>query len=62
MKVLLDRICRENGIEHLLTEPGSRTTTGKIERFHCSLRAGSRTPDRKNPKVSGQGRVTRRSL
>ena len=41
MKVLLDRSCRENGIEHLLTEPASRTTTGKIERFHYSLRAGS---------------------
>src|SRR3712207_9227726 len=33
------RICRENGIEHLLTAPRSPTTTGKIERFHRSLRA-----------------------
>lgn len=28
-----------NGIEHLLTQPRSPTTTGKIERFHRSLRA-----------------------
>jgi transposase InsO family protein len=39
VEVLFDRICRENGIDHLLTQPGSPTTTGKIERFHRSLRA-----------------------
>jgi transposase InsO family protein len=39
VEVLFDRICRENGIEHLLTQPRSPTTTGKIERFHRSLRA-----------------------
>jgi len=38
-EVLFDRICRENGIDHLLTQPRSPTTTGKIERFHRSLRA-----------------------
>jgi transposase InsO family protein len=38
VEVLFDRICRENGIEHLLTAPRSPTTTGKIERFHRSLR------------------------
>ncbi len=38
MEVLFDRICRENGIEHLLTAPRSPTTTGKIERFHGTLR------------------------
>jgi transposase InsO family protein len=38
-EVLFDRICRENGIEHLLTAPRSPTTTGKIERFHRTLRA-----------------------
>ena len=38
VEVLFDRICRENGIEHLLTKPRSPTTTGKIERFHRSLR------------------------
>jgi transposase InsO family protein len=38
-EVLFDRICRENGIEHLLTAPRSPTNTGKIERFHRSLRA-----------------------
>jgi transposase InsO family protein len=37
-EVLFDRICRENGIEHLLTAPRSPTTTGKIERFHRTLR------------------------
>jgi transposase InsO family protein len=40
VEVLFDRICRENGIEHLLTAPRSPTTTGKIERFHRTLRAG----------------------
>lgn len=37
-EVLFDRICRENGIEHLLTQPRCPTTTGKIERFHRTLR------------------------
>lgn len=37
-EVLFDRICRENGIDHLLTAPRRPTTTGKIERFHRSLR------------------------
>ena len=38
-EVLFEAICREHGIEHLLTQPRSPTTTGKIERFHRSLRA-----------------------
>jgi hypothetical protein len=38
VEVLFDRICRENGVEHLLTQPRSPTTTGKIERFHRALR------------------------
>ena len=37
-EVLFDRICRENGIEHLLTAPRRPTTTGKIERFHRTMR------------------------
>ena len=37
-EVLFDRICRENGIRHLLTAPHSPTTTGKVERFHKTLR------------------------
>jgi transposase InsO family protein len=37
-EVLFDKICRENGIVHILTAPRSPTTTGKIERFHRSLR------------------------
>ena len=38
IEVLFDRICRDNGIHHLLTAPRSPTTTGKIERFHRTLR------------------------
>lgn len=38
-EVLFDRICRENGIDHILTGVRSPTTTGKIERFHRTLRA-----------------------
>ena len=37
-EVMFDRICRENGISHKLTAPRSPTTTGKIERFHQSVR------------------------
>jgi hypothetical protein len=37
-EVLFDRMCRENGISHKLTAPRSPTTTGKIERFHQSVR------------------------
>jgi len=36
--VLFDRICRENGIRHILTAPRSPTTTGKVERWHKTLR------------------------
>ena len=39
VEVLFDAICRQHGIEHLLTLPRSPTTTGKIERFHRTLRA-----------------------
>jgi hypothetical protein len=35
---LFDKICRHNGIAHRLTEPASPTTTGKVERFHLTLR------------------------
>lgn len=38
-EVLFDRICAENGIRHLLTAPRSPTTTGKIERWHKTIRA-----------------------
>ena len=37
-EVLFDRICRDNGIKHLLTAPRSPTTTGKVERFHKTLK------------------------
>jgi transposase InsO family protein len=36
--VLFDRICLNNGIRHILTAPYSPTTTGKVERFHRTLR------------------------
>jgi transposase InsO family protein len=38
VEVRFDQICRENGIDHILTQPRSPTTTGKIERFHKTLR------------------------
>jgi transposase InsO family protein len=38
VEVLFDRILRENGISHRHTGIRSPTTTGKIERFHQSLR------------------------
>jgi transposase InsO family protein len=38
-EVLFDRVCRENGIRHLLTAPRSPTTTGKVERFHKTLKS-----------------------
>jgi hypothetical protein len=38
VEVLFDRICREYGITHRLTAPRSPTTTGKIERFHGTVR------------------------
>ena len=43
VEVLFDRVCRENGIEHLLTQPRSPTTTGKVERFHKAIRTEFRT-------------------
>jgi transposase InsO family protein len=36
--VLFDRICQNNGIKHRLTAPYSPTTTGKVERFHRTMR------------------------
>jgi transposase InsO family protein len=38
-EVLFERICRENGITTRLTRPRTPTTTGKIERWHKTLRA-----------------------
>ena len=43
VEVLFDRVCRENGITHRLTEPRSPTTTGKVERFHRTVRDEFRT-------------------
>ena len=37
-EVLFDKICRHNGIARRLAQPASPTTTGKIERFHLTLR------------------------
>ena len=36
--MLFDRICRDNGITRRLTQPRHPATTGKVERFHGSLR------------------------
>src|SRR5262249_28864927 len=36
--VRFDRICANNGIGHILTAPRSPTTTGKVERWHKTLR------------------------
>jgi transposase InsO family protein len=36
--VLFDRICVDNGIKHLLTAARSPTTTGKVERWHKTMR------------------------
>jgi hypothetical protein len=38
-EVLFDRICRDHAITHRLTGVRRPTTTGKIERFHKTLRA-----------------------
>jgi transposase InsO family protein len=38
-EVLFDRICRDHGITHRCTGIRCPTTTGKIERFHKTLRA-----------------------
>jgi transposase InsO family protein len=37
--VRFDRICTDNDITHILTAPRSPTTTGKIERWHKTLRS-----------------------
>jgi hypothetical protein len=44
VEVLFDKICRENGLGHILTAPYSQTTTGKVEGFHRSQ--GGRVSDR----------------
>ena len=37
-EVMFDPICREQGIRHLLTAPASPPTTGKVERFHKTMK------------------------
>jgi hypothetical protein len=37
-EVLFDKICRRNGITHLLTQPSSPNQNGKVERFHGTFR------------------------
>ncbi|WP_131768697.1 IS481 family transposase [Candidatus Protofrankia californiensis] len=39
VQVLFEKVCHDNGIKQRLTKPRSPTTTGKIERFHKTLRA-----------------------
>jgi transposase InsO family protein len=43
--VLFDQTCTANGITHVLTAPYSPTTTGKVERFHRTLRKEFFTPN-----------------
>jgi len=43
VEVLFDRICREHGVDHILTALRPPTTTGKIERFHRTLRVDFNT-------------------
>ncbi len=57
VEVLFDAICRRNGIEHLLTAPRSPTTTGKIERFHRTLRAEFGTARLFSDLASAQGEL-----
>jgi transposase InsO family protein len=53
-EVLFDRICREQGITHRLTAVRCPTTTGKIERFHKTLRAELLTGRRFNSLAQAQ--------
>jgi transposase InsO family protein len=46
--VLFDRICNENGVRHLLTAPYSPTTTGKVERFHKTMRVEWARPNERS--------------
>ncbi len=39
VQVLFEKVCHDNGVKQRLTKPRSPTTTGKIERFHKTLRA-----------------------
>jgi hypothetical protein len=43
--VLFDQTCTANSITHILTAPYSPTTTGKVERFHRTLRKEFFTPN-----------------
>jgi hypothetical protein len=47
--VLFERICRENGITARLTKVKSPTTTGKVERFHKTVRAELLATTRRSP-------------
>lgn len=56
-EVLFDRICRENGIRHLLTAPRSPTTTGKVERFHKTIKKELLTDRRFESVEEAQGAI-----
>ncbi|MEY2591176.1 MAG: hypothetical protein QOJ67_3160 [Acidimicrobiaceae bacterium] len=53
-EALFDRICRQNGIAHRLTGIRSPTTTGKIERFHRTLRTEFLADTRLRSKADAQ--------
>lgn len=62
-ELAFDAILRRNGIEHLLTAPRSPTTTGKIERFHRTLRAELVTATLRRPRLGpARGRRLGRAL
>jgi transposase InsO family protein len=58
-EVLFDRICRENGIKHLLTAPRSPTTTGKVERFRAAWCTSTTEACSSPPTPDGTSRPTR---
>jgi transposase InsO family protein len=57
-EVLFDRICRENGIKHLLTAPHAPTTTGKVERFHKTMKASSSPASASRPSPTPSAPLT----
>jgi transposase InsO family protein len=59
-EVLFDRICRENGIDHLLTAPRSPTTTGKHRAVPSHTAPG--VPDRAGVPGPGHGAGRARRL
>ena len=49
VEVLFEQLLRDNGIGHRLTKVRSPTTTGKVERFHQTLRRELLEPEGRSP-------------